>query len=240
MDVKVGKGAFMKTDEDARALATWLVGIAEKNGVRTEALLTSMESPLGREIGNASEVIESIETLKGHGPKDLEDLSVHLAARMLVLAGLTTDDADADARVRAALSSGAGLEAFRGIIEEQGGDPRVIDDYALLPHAKTRGVITAPADGFIAGLDAESIGRAGVALGAGRERVDSVIDHGVSIQVNAAPGDAVKRGDPVLTVMYNDAARWNGARALLESSITVADAPLAPQPLIRERIGGRR
>lgn len=240
MDVKVGKGAFMKTDEDARELATWLVGIAEKNGVRTEALLTSMESPLGREIGNASEVIESIETLKGNGPKDLEGLSVRLAARMLVLAGLTTDDGDAEARVRKALSSGAGLEKFRAIVEEQGGDPRVVDDYKLLPAAKTRGVIAAPADGFIVGLDAESIGRAGVSLGAGRERVDSVIDHGVRIQVNAAPGDAVKRGDPVLTVMYNDAARWDGARALLESSIRVADEPVAPQSLIREVIGGRR
>ena len=240
MDVKVGKGAFMKTDEDARELATWLVGIAEKNGVRTEALLTSMESPLGREIGNASEVIESIETLKGRGPKDLEGLSVRLAARMLVLAGLTSDDAEAEARVRTALSSGAGLEVFRGIIEEQGGDPRVIDDYARLPRAATRAVIAAPADGFIAGLDAESIGRAGVSLGAGRERVDSVIDHGVGIQVNAAPGERVKRGDPVLTVMYNDAARWETARALLESSIRVAEAPPAPQPLIREVIGGRR
>ena len=239
MDVKVGKGAFMKTDEDARELATWLVGIAEKNGVRTEALLTSMDSPLGREIGNASEVIESIETLKGNGPKDLEGLSVRLAARMLVLAGLTADDADAEVRVRHALSSGAGVEAFRGIIEEQGGDPRVIDDYARLPRAKTRGVIAAPADGFIVGLDAESIGRAGVSLGTGRERVDNVIDHGVSIQVKAAPGDRVKRGDPVLTVMYNDAARWGSARALLEGSIRVAEAPLAPQPLIREVIGGR-
>jgi pyrimidine-nucleoside phosphorylase len=240
MDVKVGKGAFMKTDEDARELATWLVGIAEKNGVRTEALLTSMESPLGREVGNANEVVESIETLKGNGPKDLEGLSVRLAARMLVLAGLTSDDADAVARVRKALSSGAGVEAFRGIIEEQGGDPRVIDDYALLAKAKTRAVIAAPADGFIDGLDAESIGRAGVSLGAGRERVDSVIDHGVSIQLNAVPGDRVKRGDPVLTVLYNDASRWETARALLEGSIRVAEVPPVPRPLIREVIGGRR
>ncbi|TAK16334.1 MAG: thymidine phosphorylase [Acidobacteria bacterium] len=240
MDVKVGKGAFMKTDADARELATWLVGIAEKNGVRTEALLTSMESPLGREVGNASEVIESIETLKGRGPKDLEDLSVRLAARMLVLAGLTGDDADAEARVRKALASGAGVEALRGIIEEQGGDPRVIDDYALMPKAKTRAVVAAPADGVIAGLDAESIGRAGVALGAGRERVDSRIDPGVGIQLNAVPGDRVKRGDPVLTVLYNDRARWDSARALLEGSIRVADRPEPAQPLIREVIGGRR
>ena len=122
-------------------------------------------------------------------------------------------------------------------------DPRVIDDYARLPKAKTRAVIAAPSDGFITGLDAESIGRAGVSLGAGRERVDSVIDHGVSIQVNRGVGDAVKRGDPVLTVMYNDAARWDSARQLLESSIRVSeneDKSLAQKPLIREVIGGRR
>src|SRR5436190_22810050 len=118
----------MKTREDARSLATWLVGIAERNGVRTEALLTSMDEPLGRAVGNANEVIEAIETLKGRGPKDLEDLSVQLAARMLLLAGIARDAKDADERVRKALSSGAGLEKFRAVIEAQGGDPRVIDD----------------------------------------------------------------------------------------------------------------
>ena len=240
MDVKVGRGAFMKTDADARALATWLVGIAEKNGVRTEALLTSMDAPLGRAVGNANEVIESIETLKGHGPKDLEELSVRLAARMLVLAGLTADDAEAERRVRQALSSGAGVEVFRGIIEEQGGDPRVIDDYALLPVAASRFEILARQSGYLAGLDAECVGRAAVELGAGRERVDSVIDPGVGIEIRVAPGAAVRAGESVMTVSYNDPARCDSARVLLEQAIQIAEAPPVAAPVIREVIGGRR
>jgi len=240
MDVKVGRGAFMKTDADARELATWLVGIAGKNGVRTEALLTSMDAPLGRAVGNASEVIESIETLKGRGPKDLEDLSVRLAARMLVLAGLTSDDADAERRVRGALSSGAGVEAFRGIIEEQGGDPRVIDDYALLPSATSRMHIVAKRSGYVCALDAELVGRGAVVLGAGRERIDSVIDPGVGIEIRVAPGGAVAAGEPVMTVSYNDGARLDQARVLLEQAIQIGDAPPPAVPVIREVIGGRR
>lgn len=240
MDVKVGRGAFMKTDANARELATWLVGIAEKNGVRTEALLTSMEAPLGRAVGNANEVIESIETLKGRGPKDLEDLSVRLAARMLVLGGLTSDDADAEARVRGALASGAGVEAFRGIIEEQGGDPRVIDDYALLPTATDRIDIVAPRDGFIGGMDAELVGRAAVTLGAGRERVDSVIDPAVGIELRRVCGDAVRAGDVVMTVSFNDRSRCDQARPLLDASIEITEAPPPAALVVREVIGGRR
>ena len=240
MDVKVGRGAFMKTDADARELATWLVGIAEKNGVRTEALLTSMDAPLGRAVGNACEVIESIETLKGRGPKDVEDLSVRLAARMLVVAGIAPDDADAEGRVRAALASGAGVEAFRGIIEEQGGDPRVMDDYALLPSASSRVDVVAKRSGYLTALDAELVGRGAVVLGAGRERIDSVIDPGVGIEIRVAPGGAVGAGEPVLTVSYNDGARLDQARVLLEHAIQIADAPPSHVPVIREVIGERR
>jgi pyrimidine-nucleoside phosphorylase len=240
MDVKVGRGAFMKTEADARELATWLVGIAERNGVRTEALLTSMDHPLGREIGNANEVIESIETLKGRGPKPLEDLSVQLASRMLVLAGLTDDDADAEQRVRTALASGAGVEKFAAIIEEQGGDPRVIDDYARLPKARLQRDILAPRDGVVTSLHAELIGRAGVALGAGRERLDSVIDPGVGISVLVAPGERVSRGAPVLAVTYNDAERFERAQPLLDEAITVGDAAAPQSPLVLDRIGAPR
>ncbi|MBP6715962.1 MAG: thymidine phosphorylase [Acidobacteria bacterium] len=240
MDVKVGRGAFMKNDADARELATWLVGIAEKNGVRTEAMLTSMDTPLGRAVGNANEVIESIETLKGRGPKDLEDLSVQLAARMLVLAGATPDGAEAERRVRQALTSGAGVEVFRGIIEEQGGDPRVIDDYALLPGATDRLDIVAPRDGFIGELDAELVGRGAVVLGAGRERVDSIIDPGVGIEIRRVLGDAVRAGDVVMTVAFNDRESCDQARGLLEDAIKIADAPPPVAPIVREVIGGRR
>ena len=128
LDVKTGAGAFMKTRDDSRRLAESLVAIGNASGLRTEALITSMDSPLGRAVGNSNEVIESIETLKGNGPPDLETLSVQLAARMLVLAGIATTEADATAAVRKALTSGSGLEAFRRIIENQHGDPRVIDD----------------------------------------------------------------------------------------------------------------
>ena len=128
LDVKTGDGAFMKTEERSRALADSLVAIGEASGVRTEALITRMDAPLGREIGNSNEVIESIETLKGRGPRDLETLSVLLAARMLVVAGVERDDQSAEARARDAIRSGAGVEKFREVIAHQGGDPRVVDD----------------------------------------------------------------------------------------------------------------
>src|SRR6478672_8728593 len=130
LDVKFGDGAFMKTEKDARALAQSLVSTGELAGVRTEALLTSMDAPLGRAVGNALEIIESIETLKGRGPADLEALSVEFAARMLVLSGVEPDLARATERVRKALSSGAGVEKLREIVANQGGDPGVVDDYA--------------------------------------------------------------------------------------------------------------
>ena len=160
-----------------------------------EDKIQTRESPHLRIVSDhlwykANEVVESIETLKGRGPKDLEDLSVRLTARMLVLAGLTSDDAEAERRVREALTSGAGVERFRGIIEEQGGDPRVIDDYALLPSARMHVDVLASQSGYLGGLDAELVGRAAVLLGAGRERVDSVIDPGVGIDIRLASGAA--------------------------------------------------
>src|SRR5690349_3553974 len=132
LDVKTGDGAFMKTLDDSRALARSLVGIGNASGVRTEALITAMDAPLGRMVGNSMEVIASLEVLKGQGPADLEELSVLLAARMLVLAGIEREEPAAIRRVRGAIASGAGVEAFRKIIEHQGGDARVVDDYSRL------------------------------------------------------------------------------------------------------------
>jgi pyrimidine-nucleoside phosphorylase len=239
LDVKVGRGAFMKTEHEARELARWLAGIAERTGVRTEALLTAMDSPLGLAVGNATEVIESIETLKGRGPKDLEDLSVRLAARMLVLARITPDDAAAERQVRQALASGQGLEKFRRIIEQQGGDPAVIDDYARLPAAARREDLGAPRSGYIDRLDAGLIGRAAVALGAGRDRVDSVIDPAVGISVVAPVGSAVRAGEPVLALHYNTPAQLAASRALAESAIGIGDGPPAPAVLMLGTIDGR-
>jgi pyrimidine-nucleoside phosphorylase len=241
MDVKVGRGAFMKTVDDARRLASWLVGIAERNGVRTEALLTSMDVPLGRAVGNANEVRESIETLKGQGPKEVEDLSVILAARMLVLAGVAGDGDEAETRVRAALGSGAGLEKFRDIIAAQGGDPRVIDDTGRLPQPAHTDVWRAPAAGVVTGLEAELVGRAAVALGAGRERAEADVDASAGIDILAPIGSAVSRGDAVLALGTSDAARIGAARALLDQAVVIGERAPVPAQLVLERIeGGKR
>jgi pyrimidine-nucleoside phosphorylase len=236
LDVKTGSGAFMKTPEASRALAESLVAIGRSAGVRTEALITSMDAPLGREVGNANEVVESLETLKGRGPADLERLSVLFAARMLVAAGLADDEAKAESRVRQALASGAGLEKLRQIIANQGGDPRVVDDYSLLPGTPDCAFVDAPATGYVAGLEAESVGRAAIALGAGRNQIDDAIDHGVGITVLAPPGTAVKAGERLLEIHHRNGRGLATARALLHQALRIADAPPAERPLIVDRI----
>jgi pyrimidine-nucleoside phosphorylase len=240
LDVKTGDGAFMKTEERSRALAESLVAIGEASGVRTEALITRMDAPLGREVGNSNEVIESIETLKGRGPRDLEVLSVLLAARMLVVAGIERDDQAAEARVRGAIASGAGVEKFREIIAYQGGDPRVVDDYTRFPAASDRADVRAPRAGYVSALRAESIGRAAVALGAGRSRLDDVVDPGVGISVVARPGDRVAAGDPVLAVRHRSGAGLEEALALLSRAVDVSDESPAEAPIVVARIAGER
>ncbi|HEX6976358.1 MAG TPA: thymidine phosphorylase [Vicinamibacterales bacterium] len=236
LDVKTGVGAFMKTLDDSRALARSLVGIGEASGVRTEALITRMDVPLGRMVGNAVEVIESIDVLKGKGPKDLEDLSVLFAARMLVLARIEADEEQALARVRKALASGAGVEAFGRIIEHQGGDPRVLDDYSRLPSAPDETTIDAPRAGFVTALHAEAVGRAAVALGAGRARIEDAVDHGVAIEVVATAGDAVAAGDPILRIRHRGGRGLQEALPLLNGAIAIDDARPAHRDLVVERI----
>jgi pyrimidine-nucleoside phosphorylase len=236
LDVKTGSGAFMKTRQDSRRLAESLVAIGQAAGVRTEAVITAMDAPLGREVGNASEVRESIETLKGNGPADLEALSVLLAARMLMAAGLETTEDAASARIRRAIASGAGVEKFRQIIEHQGGDPRVIDDYARLPQAPDRAVVAAPAAGYLAGLDAELVGRAAVALGAGRNTMDDVVDPGVGITVLVRPGAAVTAGEPVLEMQHRGGRGLDAATTLLRQAIQVSSAAAPPAPLVVDTV----
>ena len=236
LDVKVGKGAFMKTLDDARQLATWLVAIAKRNGVWTEALLTSMSSPLGRAVGNANEVVESIETLKGRGPADIEELSIRLTARMLVLAGRADDLSDAEGQVREALANGAGLERLGAIIESQGGDPRVIDDYDRFPQPAVRAGIRASATGVVTRLDAELIGRAAVALGAGRDRAEVGVDPAAGIEVVATVGTPVSAGDPVLRLMAADQSRLDAARVVLQNAVDIGDRAPDPAPLVLDVI----
>jgi pyrimidine-nucleoside phosphorylase len=240
LDVKAGHGAFMKTEADARRLAESLVSIGESAGVRTEALLTGMDAPLGKAVGNAVEIIECAETLKGNGPKDVEALSVELAARMLVVSGVETDGAAAEARIRRAIADGSGLEKLRQIIENQGGDPRAIDDYNRLPSTPDRDQVAAPRDGFVTTLKAEFVGRAAVALGAGRDRLDAVIDPGVGVMVQASPGTQVRRGEPVFEVRHRGGRGLEQARALLTESIQIDDGAPPPTRLILDRIQGRK
>jgi pyrimidine-nucleoside phosphorylase len=237
LDVKCGDGAFMKTQDDARVLALSLVATGEMAGVQTQALITNMEAPLGRGIGNAIEIVESIETLKGRGPEDLESLSVELAARMLVLAGVESDYTKATAAVRRALASGAGVEKFREIIANQGGDPHVIDDYSRLPSTADRDVVAAGRAGVVTAMKAEAVGRAAVLLGAGRDRLDAAVDPAVGFTIVAPVGTRVARGDAIVEIHHRAGRGLAAARQLLEDAIVVGDAAPTAAPLVIERIG---
>ncbi len=239
LDVKTGSGAFMKTLPDSKRLAEALVGIGTASGVRTEALITNMDAPLGRMVGNSLEVIECIETLKGKGPREVEELSVLLAARMLMVAGLEPDEPSAIGRVRTTLASGAGLEKLRAIIQFQGGDPRVVDRYDLLPSAPERHHIVATTDGYVSALLAEEIGRAAVSLGAGRGTLDDVIDAGVGIEIMAHVGEPVRRGDAVLRVHHRSGRGLADALPLLDRAVQITDTPPMARPVVVERVEGR-
>jgi pyrimidine-nucleoside phosphorylase len=232
LDVKTGSGAFMKTEDESRRLAESLVAIGNASGVKTEAIISAMDAPLGCAVGNALEVIESLEVLKGRGPADLVDVSIELAARMLVLGKVAGDLADADRRAREAIRTGAALERFRQIVEAQSGDPRVVDDYSRLPQAPHRNVVEAERRGYVTRLDAELIGRASNALGAGRDRVEDPVDPAVGISIRATVRDAVSPGDPLLELHYRDRARLQTALALASQAIAIGDDRPPRTPLI--------
>jgi pyrimidine-nucleoside phosphorylase len=232
LDVKVGRGAFMKSEEEARQLARAMVQAGHLAGVRTEALLTRMDAPLGSAVGNALEVIEAIETLRGQGPRDVTLLSVLLAARMVHAAGLAGDHDDAERQVRAALESGAGLERFRRMVARQGGDPAVLDDPSRLPLAQGRELIRAPRAGYVTGLDAMAVGRAAAALGAGRATAEDAVDHGVGVRVLVSLGALVRGGEPVLELVHRDGTGLREAGELALAAIELGGAPPAPVPLL--------
>jgi pyrimidine-nucleoside phosphorylase len=236
MDVKCGHGAFMKTREDSRALARSLFDVGTANGLNVSAFITAMDTPLGRNVGNSLEVIESIETLKGRGQSDLTDLSVLLAARMVRLAGLAADDCEAARKVRTALDSRAGLEVFRKCIEQQGGDPRVIDDYSRLPTAPRTMAVVANRPGYVTELVAGAVGVGCMVLGAGRERAEDSVDHAVGVVCRAKPGDQVMGGQTILDVHYRSTARMLAALPIFEESFRIGDEPPDEQPLVLEEV----
>jgi pyrimidine-nucleoside phosphorylase len=232
LDVKVGRGAFMKTPGDARRLAESMVAIGARVGLRTEAVLTAMDAPLGHAVGNALEIRECIETLAGRGPRDLEILCLTLASRMVYLASGGTDLQSAEARVGDALTSGAALRKFGQLVARQGGDASIVKNPDRLPRAAGTRVFPAASSGYVTAIDAERIGRASMALGAGRDRVDALIDPAAGIVLHARPGDPVEAGAPLLTMHLGRNARPDDAAALLGPAIAIGPAPPAPAPLV--------
>jgi pyrimidine-nucleoside phosphorylase len=235
LDVKCGSGAFMKKRDDALALARSLVAIGNANGVRTEAFVTDMDTPLGAAVGNALEVAECVETLRGRGPQDLQTVVKRLAARMLQVGGRARNAAEADARVDDALSSGKAFEKFEAMVVRQGGDASVLHDLRKLPQAAHRRVVVAPADGVVTRVDAELVGRASVLLGAGRERVDAAIDHAAGIIVVRKPGDRVIAGEPVLELHYNG-GHADDAAHLAQRAISVGSEAPAARDLVLDHV----
>lgn len=233
MDVKCGSGAFMATRNEARALARSICEVGNMHGIRVEALITSMDYPLGRTVGNALEMVESIAVLRGGGPADTTELSVELAARMVHLAKQSSTLTEARGRVRDALTSGRGLEKFRQIIANQGGDPRVVDDVKLLPHAPQQHLVRAIRAGTFHGFEAGRLGRACSVLGAGRERMDHPVDHAVGAVILVERGETVHAGEPLLELHYREAARLERALEILRKDEPVRDAA----PLVLEVLG---
>jgi pyrimidine-nucleoside phosphorylase len=232
LDVKCGRGAFMKRVPDARALARSMVSIGTAAGLRTECLITQMDVPLGHAVGNALEIAECVQVLRGQGPADLTELVVRLGTRMVRLAKKAATDEDAAALVRDTLSSGAALARFRQMVERQGGDPAVVDDPGRLPSATLSHVVTASRPGSVTALDALLVGRAAVALGAGRDKKDDPVDLTAGIVLLKKPLDSVTAGEPVMELRYNDPSRLPAALSMVTQAVVIGDQPAAAQPLV--------
>lgn len=236
LDVKVGRGAFMKTQEDAEALAHALVTIGRAHGVATVALLSDMNQPLGLTIGNALEVKETIAVLNGRGPKDVRQLTIALAAEMLVLAGKTDNLNTAASLAGDVLRDGRARRAFRQLVADQGGDVAIVDNPMLLPQAPYRLAVKATADGFVTDIDSEALGRAAMQLGAGRAQAGDTLDPAVGIVLHKKVGTPTAVGDTLATV---HSSTENPAAILeaIQAAFTVGAAAPEAAPLIRGRIG---
>ncbi len=237
LDVKVGSGAFMADIDRARMLAETMVGLGAAHGLAVEAVLTDMSEPLGQEVGNANEIAESIELLRGEGPDDLIELVTGLAARMLITSGVTESPDEAALSVAGAVESGAALDTFRRIVAAQGGDPSVVDDPSRLPSSPETAEVPAERDGWVTRCDARTVGVAAMRLGAGRERKEDDVDHGVGITLLAKGGDWVEKGQPVARVRYRSEDRWEDTASFLAGAWQIDDEAPDPRTLVIERVG---
>jgi len=236
LDVKCGAGAFMRTLDEARALARLMVAIGERAGRRMTALITQMEQPLGRAVGHALEVREAIETLRGDGPEDFRLLSEAVASEMVLLGGGNLSREEAAEKVRNAVASGAAFEKFRAFVAEQGGDVRQADDPGLLPAAPVRLEAVSERAGYVQAIDSRAVGLAVVDLGGGRRKKGDAIDLRVGAVLHAKTGDQVTHGMSLCTVYAANEEAGRSAAARIRDAFTLADEPVAPLPVVYERI----
>ena len=234
LDVKVGSGAFMKTEAEARALAHELRRVGEALGKRVVCLMTDMSQPLGMAVGNSLEVIEAIDTLCGRGPAQLTELCLVFGSKMLVLGEVAADEAAARVLLQDAISSGRALERFRMWVEAQGGDPRVADDISLLSLAPCKREISANATGFVAGFDAEGVGRSAMLLGAGRASVDAKIDLGAGLLLGVRVGDPVAPGTILCTMYAASEKLLDAGEERFRHSVRFTQDPVSAPPLFHE------
>jgi thymidine phosphorylase len=217
---------------EARGLARTMVGIGAESGVETVALITSMDQPLGNEVGNSNEIKESVDVLNGEGPDDVTQLTFALAEVMLGLAGIE----GGRERLEEAITSGAALQKLKDVASAHGGDPSVLDDTSRLEVAGHEATIPAAESGFVTRCDALTIGIATTRLGAGRERKEDGIDRGVGVTLVAKIGSEVSMGDPLAVVRYNDQEKWESHKDRLATAWTIGPEPPTPRDLILERI----
>ena len=232
LDVKTGSGAFMKSIEESLDLAKTMVDIGNGMGRETMAIISNMDQPLGRAVGNALEVVEAIETLKGRGPKDLYELSLALGSQMLVLAKVVNSEQEARNKLQQVISDGSALAKFKEFIKAQGGDVRAIEQPELLPQAQYIIKVQSPQDGFVKHIEADKVGMSALLLGAGRETKDSKIDLGVGVYLEKKVGQAVKKGETIAKIYGNDAKKIGLARKQLLNAYTYSQEKLPPLKLI--------
>jgi len=238
LDVKWGRGAFMKELDGARRLAAMLVATSHRMGLRARALLTDMNQPLGSAVGNALEVREAVAILTGAAGGDVRDLAIELGAELLEMTHLASNRANAMERLNRALTSGEAAMVFQRMIAAQGGEARVVEHPGLLPAAEIVAPLTAPTTGWIGAVDAERVARAAVILGAGRRTVDDAVDPAVGVDEVAGVGTRVHRGDPLAVIHANDEARCDEARRWLSGAFVFSDEPVPRPQWVTERHEG--
>jgi len=236
LDVKFGSGAFMKTEPEALSLAKKMVAIGKLSGRAVRALITDMNEPLGKYIGNALEIMEAAEVLKGNVKGRLLDVSLALGAQMLILAGICKEESEAEEMLMQKIASKEGLQKFREVIAAQGGDPRVLDDFSLLPRSECEREVKAPSSGYIFSMDTEKTGRAFLETGGGRRSKEDEIDYGAGIIMRVGIGDKVQKGDVLANILAKTDKMCAEAEKLLLESIVISEEAPKERPLILDLI----